>query len=59
MTWTDGAPSLANAPKSAKTVGIGKGVEMALSADGKSVNYGDGKTIEYFADIAEDGKVGS
>lgn len=57
--WSAGTPSLVGAPASAKTVGIDKGVAMAYDATTKTVNYGSGKDIAYFADIAEDGKVGS
>ena len=47
-------------PKSAKTVGIDKGIDMELLKDASGnvlgVSYGSGKTIEYFATVAETGK---
>jgi len=55
----NGTITLEGAPTSAATdaLGIDKGVKMTLNADGVPV-YG-GKTIADFADVAEDGKVGS
>ena len=41
-------------PASAKTVGVNKGVAMVLNSDG-TLNYGEGKTIEYFSTVAETG----
>lgn len=56
---TNGTYSLVGAPASAATsaLNITKGTPMTLNADNVPV-YG-GKTIADFADIAEDGKVGS
>lgn len=60
----DGEITLHGAPASAKTVGIEKGEDMVYNTTNKTVTYGtlaDGTLLDiaYFADIAEDGKVGS
>ena len=47
---------LQDAPASVKTIGIAKGVPMVITGDVPT--YGEGKTIEYFAGIAETGKAG-
>ena len=52
----DGAVTInATAPKAAKCLDTTKGTAMVYDATNKTVNYGTGKTIEYFATVAETG----
>ena len=55
-TGGDFTYTLQNAPASAKTIGIEKGVAMEIDATTGEPTYGAGKTITYFATIAETGK---
>ena len=62
VTWSDGTPSLANAPVAAKAGTTEKNDPMQIKADGDNfiVYYtSETNTIDYFAGIAEDGKAGS
>ena len=53
----DGTIALSStAPKAAATVGVTKGTAMVLDATTGMPTFGSGKTIEYFAAVAETGK---